>query len=118
MGAAVAEVWASLYTVRAAGSRAAAGVGHRRAAMAVMLQAMVVPELSFVLMTKHPLTDDPGVAYAELALGHGETLASGAVRGTPWRISMDRSQPGKSTVGRCRFTISKPVLKAHMGFSA
>ena len=27
----------------------------------------------------------------QLALGHGETLASGAVRGTPWRMSVDRA---------------------------
>jgi phosphoglucan,water dikinase len=38
------------------------------------------------------------LAYAELALGHGETLASGAVRGTPWRLSMDKSQPGTAQV--------------------
>ena len=35
LGAAVAEVWASLFTTRAVGSRAAAGVGQRDAAMAV-----------------------------------------------------------------------------------
>ena len=96
LGAAVAEVWASLFTARAAASRAAAGVGQRDAAMAVLLQAMLAPEVSFILMTKHPMTGDANVAYAELALGHGETLASGAVRGTPWRLSMNRLAPGEA----------------------
>ena len=91
LGAAVAEVWASLYTTRACGSRAAAGVGQRDAHMSVLVQRMLTPEVSFILMTKHPMTNDRGVAYAELALGHGETLASGAVRGTPWRMSVDRA---------------------------
>jgi phosphoglucan,water dikinase len=98
VGAAVAAVWASLYTTRAVGSRAAAGVGQRGAAMAILAQQMVVPEVSFILMTRHPLTNDADVAYAELALGHGETLASGAVRGTPWRLSMDKRRPGSTTV--------------------
>jgi phosphoglucan,water dikinase len=57
---------------------------------------MLVPEVSFILMTKHPMTGDANVAYAELALGHGETLASGAVRGTPWRLSMNRLVPGEA----------------------
>jgi len=96
LGTAVAEVWASLFTTRAVGSRAAAGVGQRDAAMAVLLQQMLVPEVSFILMTKHPMTGDANVAYAELALGHGETLASGAVRGTPWRLSMNRVVPGEA----------------------
>jgi len=96
LGAAVAEVWASLFTTRAVGSRAAAGVGQRDAAMAVLAQQMLVPEVSFILMTKHPMTGDANVAYAELALGHGETLASGAVRGTPWRLSMNRLVPGEA----------------------
>lgn len=95
LGAAVAEVWASLFTTRAVGSRAAAGVGQKDAAMAVLVQQMLVPEVSFILMTKHPMSNDSTVAYAELALGHGETLASGAVRGTPWRMSMNRAVPGE-----------------------
>ena len=98
LGSAVAEVWASLYTPRAVASRAAAGVGQRGAHMAVLVQQMLIPDVSFILMTKHPMTNDPNTAYAELALGHGETLASGAVRGTPWRLSMNRSNPGESQV--------------------
>ena len=98
LGQAVADVWASLYTPRAVGSRGAAGVGQRGAAMAVLVQQMLVPEVSFILMTRHPMTNDPNVAYAELALGHGETLASGSVRGTPWRVSMDRQNPGSAQV--------------------
>ena len=64
--------------------------------MSVLVQQMLVPEVSFILMTRHPMDNDPDVAYAELALGHGETLASGAVRGTPWRMSMDKTTPGSA----------------------
>ena len=96
LGAAVAEVWASLYTTRAVASRTAAGVGQRDAHAAVLVQQMLVPRFLSSSPTKHPMTNDPNVAYAELALGHGETLASGAVRGTPWRMSMNRLVPGEA----------------------
>ena len=72
--------------------------GQRGAHMAVLVQQMLIPDVSFILMTRHPMTNDPNTAYAELALGHGETLASGSVRGTPWRMSMNRSNPGESQV--------------------
>ena len=58
--------------------------------MCVLVQEMLSPEVSFVLHTKHPLTNDPKSAYLEFALGLGETLASGAVRGTPCRVSVDK----------------------------
>ena len=62
-GRAVADVWASLYTTRAVASRAAAGIDHLEANMCVLVQEMLSPEVSFVLHTKHPLTNDPKSAY-------------------------------------------------------
>jgi len=88
---AVGEVWASLYTTRAVASRHAAGVGQLSAHMCVLVQEMLSPEVSFVLHTTHPLTGDVNSAYAEFALGLGETLASGAIRGTPCRMSIEKS---------------------------
>jgi phosphoglucan,water dikinase len=39
-------------------------VGQRGAAMAVLMQQMLVPEVSFILMTRHPMRDDPNVVGA------------------------------------------------------
>lgn len=91
LGVAIAEVWASLFTTRAVASRASAGVHHLGAHMCVLVQEMLAPEVSFVFHTSHPLTNDVNSAYAEFALGLGETLASGAVRGTPCRVSIDKA---------------------------
>lgn len=91
LGHAISEVWASLFTTRAVASRAAAGVSHFEAHMCVLVQEMLSPEVSFVLHTKHPLTNDVNSAYVEFALGLGETLASGAIRGTPCRVSVDKT---------------------------
>mmetsp|Transcript_35593 Transcript_35593/g.67107 ORF Transcript_35593/g.67107 Transcript_35593/m.67107 type:complete len:1330 (+) Transcript_35593:136-4125(+) len=88
-GRAVAQVWASLYTRRAVLSRRAAGVSQSEAVMAVLVQELLAPDMSFVLHTAHPLSRDPNLLVAEIAVGHGETLASG-VRGTPWRLEVNK----------------------------
>lgn len=85
-GHAVSRVWASLYTRRAVLSRRFAGVQQKAAAMAVLVQGMLSPDLSFVLHTVSPIDNDHNVVEAEIAPGLGETLASGT-RGTPWRLS-------------------------------
>ncbi|KAJ1382425.1 Pyruvate phosphate dikinase, PEP/pyruvate-binding [Sesbania bispinosa] len=85
-GNAVSRVWASLYTRRAVLSRGAAGVPQKEASMAVLIQEMLSPDLSFVLHTMSPTNQDNNYVEAEIASGLGETLASGT-RGTPWRIS-------------------------------
>ena len=70
---------------------ACAGVPQREAVMAVLVQEMVAPDLSFVLHTASPLDHDPNILYAEIAPGLGETLASGT-RGSAWRISVDKAK--------------------------
>ncbi|KAK9029878.1 hypothetical protein V6N11_031321 [Hibiscus sabdariffa] len=83
---AVSQVWASLYTRRAVLSRRAAGVPQKDATMAILVQEMLSPDLSFVLHTLSPTDRDHNIVEAEIAPGLGETLASGT-RGTPWRLS-------------------------------
>ncbi|KAH7573367.1 hypothetical protein JRO89_XS03G0130200 [Xanthoceras sorbifolium] len=83
---AIARVWASLYTRRAVLSRRAAGMLQKEAAMAVLVQELLSPDISFVLHTLSPTDRDHNFVEAEIAPGLGETLASGT-RGTPWRLS-------------------------------
>ncbi|MCO5613028.1 hypothetical protein L7F22_067302 [Adiantum nelumboides] len=85
-GRAISQVWASLYTRRAILSRRVAGVAQKDATMAVLVQELLSPELSFVLHTVSPIDRDEKVVEAEIACGLGETLASGT-RGSPWRIA-------------------------------
>lgn len=58
--------------------------------MAVLVQQQLSPDLSFVLHTVSPLDGDKDTMYAELAVGLGETLASGT-RGSPWRLAVNKS---------------------------
>lgn len=77
ISAAVTSVWSSLYTRRAVLSRRAAGVPQSVAHMAVLVQELVAPDVSFVLHTARPRDNNAAVLLAELAVGQGETLASG-----------------------------------------
>lgn len=97
---AVLSVWASLWTRRASSSRAAYGVPHMSASMAVLVQRMVEPvDISFVAFSRNPVdTKDCGNIYVELAVGMGETLASGGIAGQPYRIRIDREDPTKVLV--------------------
>jgi phosphoglucan,water dikinase len=88
---AIKKVWASLWTRRATISRIQAGIPYDRLHMAVLLQELVVPDLSFIMHTANPLTGERGEAVVELAVGLGETLASSPFPGTPYRLLCPRT---------------------------
>ncbi|KAJ8547034.1 hypothetical protein K7X08_010620 [Anisodus acutangulus] len=102
-GRAVARVWASLYTRRAVLSRRAAGVPQKDATMAVLVQEMLSPDLSFVLHTLSPTDNNHNFVEAEVAPGLGETLASGT-RGTPWRLSSGKFDDTVKTLAFANFS--------------
>jgi phosphoglucan,water dikinase len=90
VGSAIAQVWASLWTRRSTLSRLQAGIPYDRIRMAVLLQELVVPELSFIMHTANPQTNSRDEAVVELAVGLGEVLASSSLPGTPCRLVCDR----------------------------
>ena len=93
LATAIRGVWASLYTHRACVSRWRAGVGQSTSHMAILVQPLLNPAYSFVLHTSSPLVaGDDRCVHMELAVGLGETLASGA-EGTPYRIEVDKADP-------------------------
>lgn len=102
-GRAISRVWASLYTRRAVLSRRAVGVPQKQAAMAVLVQEMLSPDLSFVLHTLNPTDLDHNSVAAEIAPGLGETLASGT-RGTPWRLSSGKFDAVVRTLAFANFS--------------
>eukprot|EP00922_Rhytidocystis_sp_ex-Travisia-forbesii_P037376 GHVS01055700.1.p1 GENE.GHVS01055700.1~~GHVS01055700.1.p1 ORF type:complete len:770 (+),score=133.38 GHVS01055700.1:1179-3488(+) len=87
---ALADVWSSLYTRRAVVSRRLAVIDEFATDMAVLVQELVSPNLSFVVHTTNPLSRSASEVYVEAAPGLGETLASGAVRGTPYRFTVNK----------------------------
>ncbi|XP_039037802.1 phosphoglucan, water dikinase, chloroplastic-like [Hibiscus syriacus] len=100
---AVSRVWASLYTRRAVLSRRAFGISQKDATMAILVQEMLSPDLSFVLHTLSPADHDQNYVAAEIAPGFGETLVSGT-RGTPWRVSLGKFDGTVRTLAFANFS--------------
>ncbi|WOL14412.1 hypothetical protein Cni_G23192 [Canna indica] len=109
--AAVGQVWASLYTRRAILSRRAVGIPQKDAKMAILVQEMLFPDLSFVLHTVSPSNHDAMLVEAEIAPGLGETLASGT-RGTPWRLSSGKVDGSVKTLAFANFSEELLVLNS------
>lgn len=102
-GKAVAEVWASLYTRRAVLSRRVAGVPQKEACMSILVQELLSPDLSFILHTISPIDHNDKVVQAEVAVGLGETLASGT-RGSPWRLAANKFDGKVKTLAFANFS--------------
>jgi phosphoglucan,water dikinase len=106
VSSAVRSVWASLWTTRAARSRAKSNIPHAKAHMAVLIQEMVTPEYAFVLHTVNPLNRNQQELYAELAVGLGETLVSAHSRGTPYRLVCHKDSGAVSTLAFANYSLS------------
>ena len=87
---AIRDVWASLWTERASMSRVQNGIPHPDIRMAVLVQALVEPELSFIMHTADHRSGERERASVELAVGLGETLASAVQSGVPYRMLCSR----------------------------
>jgi phosphoglucan,water dikinase len=92
---AIRRVWASLWSRRAIISRERAGIPHHQARMAILIQEMITPDYAFVLHTSNPMNNNRDELYLEMAVGHGETLASAALPGSPLRMICNK-QNGKT----------------------
>jgi phosphoglucan, water dikinase len=104
VASAIRKVWSSLWTRRAALSRQQAGLPHEQAHMAVLIQEMVVPDFSFVLHTVNPINNSAEEVYAEIVVGLGETLASAATRGSPYRLVCGKSSGAVTTLAFANFS--------------
>jgi len=104
VASAIRAVWSSLWTRRATLSREQANIPHEQAHIAVLIQEMLTPDFSFVLHTVNPINHNPGEVYAEIADELGETLASDATRGNPYRMVCDKHSGAATTLAFANFS--------------
>ena len=88
--AAVQGCWASLFEARAIFYRQQGGFDHLTVGLAVPVQQMVQSEISGVMFTIEPLTNDRGKILIEAAYGLGEAIVSGEV--TPDQYVIDKAK--------------------------
>ena len=84
---AVRRCWASLWTDRAVGYRAANGIDHRSVRLAVVVQRMVEAEVAGILFSANPLSGRRRQAVIDATRGLGEAVVSG--RTNPDRFIID-----------------------------
>ena len=77
--ASVVRCWSSLWTARAIGYRIRNKIFHDDAALAVIVQVMVMSDVSGVLFTVNPLTGLLSESVIDATFGLGEALVSGQV---------------------------------------
>jgi pyruvate,water dikinase len=96
----VRRCWASLFSERAVAYRQRGGFDHRKVAMAVVVQAMVVPRASGVLFTADPVTANRKVIAIEAVPGLAEDLVSGRASADAYQVRdgqvTERRPPGAS----------------------
>ncbi|RME77987.1 phosphoenolpyruvate synthase [Candidatus Woesearchaeota archaeon] len=75
---AVRKCWASLFTARAIYYRMKNGFDHEKVYLCAVVQKMVNSEISGIMFTANPSTNDPSEIVVEAVYGLGETIVSGA----------------------------------------
>jgi len=85
---AVKKCWASLFTARAIFYRETHGFDHLQVGLAIPIQKMIIPEVSGVMFTAEPLTNDRGKIAIEAVYGTGEGLVQGMF--IPDRYTIDK----------------------------
>ncbi len=86
---AVQRCWASLWTARALGYRARAGIRPQDVAIAVVVQRLVPADVAGVLFTANPVTGARDEMMISAAWGLGEAIVGGHV--TPDRFIVDKN---------------------------
>lgn len=84
----VKEAWASLFTARAIFYRATNHYDHFRVGIAIPIQKMVESEMSGIMFTVDPVTNDKSKIVIEAIYGLGEMVVQGAV--TPDHYEVDK----------------------------
>ncbi|WP_375764772.1 phosphoenolpyruvate synthase [Archangium gephyra] len=83
---AVRRCWVSLFTDRAVLYRARSGFGHRAVKLSVVVQRMVLPEVSGILFTADPITGRRGTVSIDAGFGLGEALVSGLINADLYKV--------------------------------
>ncbi len=83
---AVRRCWASLFTDRAILYRQQNGFAHADVALAVVVQQMVLPEISGILFTADPVSQHRHICSIDASYGLGEALVAGLVSADLYRV--------------------------------
>ncbi|NHZ72464.1 MAG: phosphoenolpyruvate synthase, partial [Aquificales bacterium] len=84
---AVRNCWISLFTDRAILYRIQNGFDHRQVALSVVVQQMVLPQVSGIMFTADPLTGERHISTIDASYGLGEALVAGLVSADLYKVN-------------------------------
>ncbi len=82
----VRDCWASLFTDRAIVYRAKNGFDHQEVYLSIVIQQMVIPEVSGIMFTADPVNGNRTVVSIDASFGLGEALVSGLVTADLYKV--------------------------------
>ena len=82
----VRNCWISLFTDRAILYRVQNHFDHRDVLLSVVVQRMVLPQVSGILFTADPVTNNRSIATIDASYGLGEALVSGIVSADLYKV--------------------------------
>ncbi|MBK7897439.1 MAG: phosphoenolpyruvate synthase [Anaerolineaceae bacterium] len=89
---AVRRCWASLFTDRAILYRQQNGFAHAEVALSVVVQQMVLPQVSGILFTADPVSQHRHICSIDASYGLGEALVAGLVSADLYRVDARTNQ--------------------------
>jgi len=104
---AVKKCWASLFEPRSIYYRQVKGFDHLKTGIAVPVQEMIQSQVSGVLFTINPITNDRKIIDIEAAYGLGEVVVSGSVSPDSYLVNKKNWQIEKKELARQTWTIKK-----------
>ncbi|MGX9706022.1 phosphoenolpyruvate synthase [Laceyella tengchongensis] len=87
---AVKKCWASLFTDRAIVYRIKNGFDHRSVRLSVVVQQMVIPDVSGIMFTADPITGHRNTVSIDAGFGLGEAFVSGLVTADLYKVRGNR----------------------------
>lgn len=101
----VKRCWISLFTDRAILYRTQNGFDHRDVLLAVVVQRMVMPDVSGILFTADPVSGHRQIATIDASYGLGEALVSGIVSADLYKVDKRTMQEIDATIAEKELAI-------------
>lgn len=113
----VQKCWASLFEARAIFYRAENKFDHMKVGIAVPVQLMVQSEVSGIMFTVNPITNNQREVSIEAAYGLGQPIVSGEITPDQFTVNKETEKIISKQIAKQTWQLTKsgktPVAKAH-----
>ncbi len=101
----IKSCWASLYTDRAITYRIQNAFDHSQIKLSVVVQKMITPDVSGILFTVDPISENRKIMTIDASYGLGEALVSGLVSSDLYKISKTNLTIISKSIGEKKIAI-------------